>query len=437
MTERRSILGIVFLTVFLDIVGFSILFPLFPSILEHYLALEGGDSAIGGLIRSLEELAGDDANAVHTLFGGILGSVYGLLQFVFATVWGGLSDRIGRRKTLLMTLVGTALGYVSWIFAGTFAVLVVSRVVCGIMAGNIATASAAVADTTSGKDRAKGMGIVGMAIGLGFIFGPAIGGFSAGWRIDEGTTGGLLSLNPFSGPAILSLGLALLNLLWVATRFPETLPEGRREADAEGRSLNPFARIKKINVPGVALTDLCYLVYLIAFAGVEFTLTFLVVERLEFNTKDIAWMFVFVGLTIAFVQGGLVRRLAPKLGEKRVAIAGMLLTAPGFVLIGQAETASLLYLGLGFMAVGSALIMPCLSSLVSRYAPAEHQGLAIGTLRSMGSLARATGPILGAGLYWRFGSASPYLAGAAALLLPILLASRLPPLPAHGMDPES
>lgn len=429
MSERRSVLGVVFLTVFLDIVGFSILFPLFPAILDHYLALEGPDSVVGRLVARLGELAGDDANAVQTLFGGVLGSVYGLLQFVFATVWGGLSDRIGRRSTLLVTLVGTAIGYVSWIFAGTFAVLVVSRVVCGIMAGNISIASAAVADTTSGRDRAKGMGMVGMAIGLGFILGPAIGGFSAGWRIDDGAGAGTFALNPFSGPALLSLLLALINLVWVARRFPETLPPDRRGADESDRSLNPLRRIRAIGVPGVARTDAVYLLYLIGFAAAEFTLTFLAVERLAFDEKDIAWMFVFVGLIIALVQGGLVRRLAPRLGEKRVALAGIVLTAPGFVLIGTAHAPGRLYAGLAFMAIGSALIMPCLSALVSRYAPAQHQGLAIGTLRSMGSLARATGPVLGALLYWKLGSSSPYLAGAAALVLPLALAWRLPPVP--------
>ena len=164
---KRSILGLVFLTVFLDIVGFSIIFPLFPDLLDHYLALSGEGSFLANLVAKLEEISGGEKTAVVTLFGGLLGSVYGLLQFLFATVWGGLSDRIGRRPTLLVTLVGTALSYVLWIFAGSFAVLIAARVLGGIMAGNISTASAAVADTTTAADRAKGMGIVGMAIGLG------------------------------------------------------------------------------------------------------------------------------------------------------------------------------------------------------------------------------------------------------------------------------
>ena len=117
-------MGVVLLTVFLDMVGFSILFPIFPQMLDHYLALEGQDSAIGSLARKLSEVAGGDANAVQTLFGGLLGSIYSVLQFLFAPIWGGLSDRIGRRSTLVVTLTGTCLGYLLWIFSGSFWLLV-------------------------------------------------------------------------------------------------------------------------------------------------------------------------------------------------------------------------------------------------------------------------------------------------------------------------
>ncbi|MDF1798063.1 MAG: MFS transporter [Planctomycetota bacterium] len=430
-TNKRSVLGLVFLTVFLDIVGFSIIFPLFPDLLDHYLALSGEGSFLSNLVDSLRELAGGDENAVETLFGGLLGSIYGLLQFVFATVWGGLSDRIGRRPTLLFTLAGTALSYVLWVFAGSFAILIGARILGGIMAGNISTATAAVADTTSARDRAKGMGIVGMAIGLGFILGPAIGGLTLGWiDVSESTSSGAFALNPFSGPALCALVLAIINLGWVATRFPETLPPEQRGQGDTRHSLNPFARLATLHFPGVVRTNLIYFIYLVAFAAIEFTLTFLAKERLGYGPRDMVGIFVFVGLIIALVQGGLVRRLAPKLGERLVTRIGLLVTVPGFLLIGRAEGAGLLYGGLAFMAFGSALVMPCLSALISRYTPADRQGLALGTFRSMGSLSRALGPILGAGGYWYFGSASPYQAGAVALVIPIFMAVQLPAPPA-------
>ena len=439
VAKKKSVLGLVFLTVFLDIVGFSIIFPLFPDLLDHYLAAGGEGSWLAGLVERLGSLSGGDEYAVVALFGGLLGSVYGFLQFLFSTVWGGLSDRIGRRPTLLLTLFGTSLSYVLWVFAGSFTVLILARVLGGIMAGNISTASAAVADTTTARDRAKGMGIVGMAIGLGFIMGPAIGGFSSE-HVLGGSVGVVTShfaLNPFSVPALIALALSVANLIWAALRFHETLPPERRGTTRTAHTINPFKRLASIGLPGVVRTNLVYFLYLVAFAAIEFTLTFLAKERFNYTPRAMALMFVFVGLIIAFVQGGIVRRVAPKYGERLVARIGLLLTVPGFLLIGRATTGSALYSGLAFMAVGSALVMPCLSALISRYTPPDRQGLALGAFRSMGSLSRALGPILGSLAYWRFGSGSPYMAGAIFLLIPIGIAIALPQPTDPGVDPQA
>ncbi|MDP6850312.1 MAG: MFS transporter [Planctomycetota bacterium] len=429
-SKKSSVLGIVFLTVFLDIVGFSIIFPLFPGMLDHYVGLEGVDSPVGQLAQWLAGFAGEDTNAVTTLFGGLLGSLYGLLQFVFSTVWGGISDRFGRRPTLLLTLVGTVASALLWVWAGSFAILIAARVLGGIMAGNISTASAAVADCTEAEDRAKGMGIVGMAIGLGFILGPAIGGFSMNLSLLGSAPSEPMqafALNPFSAPALISAVLALLNLIWVWKRFPETFPIEVRATCPKLRSFNPVVRLRSLSFPGIRRTNFLYLSFLTAFAAVEFTLTFLAVERLQYSEIELAWLFVFIGLIIALVQGGFVRRLAPKYGERRVAFVGLALTAPGFLLLASAQATFQLYLALGFMAVGSALVMPCLSALISRYTPANRQGLALGTFRSMGSLSRALGPVLGALLYWKFGSAAPCEWGAYLLIIPLGLAWTLPP----------
>ena len=224
--------------------------------------------------------------------------------------------------------------------------------------------------------------------------------------------------------------MAVLNLLWVLRRFPETLPpEDRGESD---RSLNPIRRLRELNLPGVARTNWVYFLYLVAFGSAEFTITFLAVESLDYDRTDLGFVFLFIGLVIAFVQGGLVRRLAPKYGERLLIKAGLIATIPAFLFVAAAHDAksgALLYAGLFLMAVGSAFAMPCLSALASRYAPADRQGLSLGVLRSMGSLSRAIGPVLGAALYWRFGAGLPYHAGAVFLILPILLALRLPAPP--------
>jgi MFS family permease len=432
-TKSPRILGLVFLTVFIDLVGFSVIFPIFPQLLDHYVALEGPESMIGRLQQALVELTGGRAGAdfaVVTLFGGILGSIYSLLQFLFAPFWGHLSDRRGRRATLLLTLAGTAASYVLWFFSGTFALLVGARILGGIMAGNISIASAAVSDTTSGAERAKGMGIVGMAIGLGFVVGPAIGGISSSWDLLAFWPGGAeLGVNPFSGPALIAFVLALFNWFWALMRFPETYPEERRGTDESTRTLMPFRALRSINFPGVRRTNFISFLYLAAFSGMEFTLTFLAVERFDFGPHDNMWMFIFVGLVIAFVQGGVVRRVVPRMGERKVAVIGLASLLPGFCLVGFASSVGVLYCGLGFMAVGSALAMPCFSALVSRYSPADVQGLVLGAFRSVGALSRAVGPLVGGVLYWILGSQAPYLVGALVILVPLGLALKLPPVP--------
>jgi MFS family permease len=422
-------LGLVFLTAFLDLAGFSILFPLFPALLDHYVAREGPGSLIGQLHAQLAELAGaggDDTFLVHALFGGLLGSLYSILQFVFAPIWGVVSDRRGRRTTVLFTLLGTALAHLLWIFAGSFAVLIIARLAAGLMAGNIATVSAVVADTTTPRDRAKGMGVLGAAIGLGFVCGPAIGGLASlvdlreFWPQASDPTAAL-ALNPFSVPALAAFVLAAINFGWAWARFPETLPPERRGRGESERSANLMTLFTGLSDPGVRRTNLVYFAFGVAFSAAEFTLVFLAVERFGYTPRENAWMFVYVGLLIALVQGGLVRRLGPRLGELRLVRGGLVLVAVSLAVLAFAGTQPLLYLALGLMAVGSAFVIPCLSSLVSRYAPTDRQGQALGTFRSLGAHARAVGPALGGVLYWQLTSRGPYLVGAVLLLLPLFL----------------
>jgi MFS family permease len=178
-------LKIIFLTLFLDLVGFSIIFPLFPDLLDYYIP-EGGtansSSLLTKIIAPLYQIAElsshPDPKFITTiLFGGILGSFYSLLQFIFAPIWGSLSDTHGRKKILLITIAGLALSYLIWGLSGNFWILVIARLVGGIMGGNLSVATAVVADVTPKEKRTSGMAIVGIAFGLGFIMGPAIGGF--------------------------------------------------------------------------------------------------------------------------------------------------------------------------------------------------------------------------------------------------------------------
>ncbi len=426
--KKRSPLGVLFLTVFVDLIGFSIIFPLFPGMLEYYLELEGSDSLIGKINTTLSDLAGGegDKKAFYTtvLFGGLLGSLYSILQFIFAPIWGRVSDRKGRRPVLLMTIGGLTFSYIVWIFSGSFLLLIISRLIGGVMSGNISVATAAIADVTDEKSRSKGMGVIGAAFGVGFILGPAIGG---GLSMIDLSDLGVPGLNPFSAAAAGAFLLSLWNVTWVYRSFEESLPESKRGAgEASKRPISLLKLFRKFDLPGVNRTNVAYFIFLVAFAGMEFTLTFLAKDRFGYTSANNAMMFVYVGFLIALIQGGVVRRVAPKVGEKKIALLGLVLIVPGLVLTGLSGNQLVFYAGLGLLAVGSAFATACLTSLVSLYTPADRQGEVLGTFRSLGALSRAIGPILACVAYWKLGSAWPYYAGACVMALPILIALGLP-----------
>ncbi|MCO4794983.1 MAG: MFS transporter [Bacteriovoracaceae bacterium] len=433
--EAKSSLKIVFLTLFLDLVGFSIIFPLFPALAKHYLEVDSDNyflRLIFDSIHNLLQASGQLDMSSIVLFGGALGALYSFLQFLAAPLWGVISDRIGRKPVLLISVAGLALSYLLWFFSGSFTLLILARLVGGIMGGNISTATAVVADVTQKENRAKGMAFVGIAFAFGFIFGPAIGGILSMFDITEYYPGlAKYGVNPFSLPAGLSFILSMFNLYWLATKFKETLPESKRGKSATDRSINPIVLFKPLPYKGVNLTNFGHFFFLMAFSGMEFTLTFLAVERLSYSSMDNAYMFIFIGFVIALVQGGIVRRKARQVGEKKMSVMGLITLIPGLVLISNANSSGLLYLGLFFLATGSSMAIPCLTSLVSLYTPSEYQGKSIGIFRSLGALARVIGPITASVLYWKMGSAYPYLFGAAFLIIPILMIGMLPNQPSE------
>jgi len=322
---------------------------------------------------------------------------------------------------------GMAIGYAIWFFSGSFTLLIISRIIDGIMGGNISTATAVVADVTTKESRSRGMAIIGVAFALGFVVGPALGGVLS--LIDLTKIYPSLvqyGVNPFSVPAALAFVLSVFNTIWVITKFKESLTRRKRGISSNERSANLFKLFKPLPYPGINLVTFGNFLFLTAFSGMEFTLTFLAAERLGYTSMQNAYIFIYIGFIIAFVQGGVVRRRAAVVGEKKMALTGLVTLIPGLLIISGAYSSWMLYVGLFFLATGSSMIIPCLTTLVTLYTPSNEQGRSVGIFRSLGALARVIGPILASIAYYKFGGWAPYVFGSIFLVLPILMVSKLP-----------
>lgn len=426
---RRLSLGVIFLTLYIDLIGFSIIFPLGPDLMEYYLTLEGRTGALGWLLAQTDALARafQIDNYAPVLFGGVLSSFFSILQFIFAPFWGAVSDRRGRRGVLLMTVTGTALSYLVWVCSGSFWLFLLSRIVSGAFSGNLSVATAAVADVTSREDRSKAMGLVGAAFGLGLVTGPTLGAITAHFNLlTHFPSLARFGVNPFSVPALVAFALCLVNLVWIATRFPETLSPTTRAEAREPRLRNPLSAIFGLENPAVRRANLVAFVFSVAFVAMESALTFLATKRFGYTARENGMLLGFLGVCAIVTQGYIVRKLLKVADEIRVLTFGLAFTAAGLLVIGYAARPWMLYAGLAALALGSGLVNPSTSGLISLYAGAEEQGRVLGIFRSLSSLARAITPVLAGIVFWRFGSASVFVGGAVLSLAALALGVGLP-----------
>ncbi len=412
---RRASLRVVFGIVVLDLIGFGILIPQ----LGVYGVKFGASPFMAGLLVS----------------------VYSLMQLLFAPVLGRLSDRYGRRPVLLLSLAGSAAGYLLFAFAHSLPLLFLARVIDGVSGGNIATAQAYVADVTRPEERARGMGLIGAAFGLGFVLGPALGGFLGAW-------GGNLAIGLFAA------GLATLNLVLTALFLPESRQPGS-PSTASSRTLRGAAVAMRMPVVGRCLV--LALLFTTAFAQMEGTFSVYLLSRflssgpvpleggLFFLSAHAApevlaqaslrtgWLFALVGVLSAAIQGGLLRRLLPAPGGKEyrpgregvLAVVGFGVTAVGLALLPLAPSYGWLFPVMALLAIGSAFSTPALSALVSLHAPPERLGAVLGTYQAFGSLGRIVGPALGGWLFTGFGPGVPYGTAAGMMGVGMLLALAL------------
>ncbi len=369
-SDKKTTLLIVFLVVFIDLMGFGIVIPLLPIYGERY--------------------------APSPAVFGLLMAAYSLTQFIFAPVLGRLSDRYGRRPIIIVSLCGTVAGYLLFGLQHTLALLFVSRIVGGMTGANVSTAQAVIADITAPNERARGMGLIGAAFGLGFILGPAIGGLTV--RLGDGT------------PGFFAAGLSFVALLLALWKLPETWPEERR-ASEEGRprgwfSLESLGRA--LAHPQIGFLMVMFFLATFAFSNFESTFALFLEKRMKLDTVHVTYLFVFVGVLAAIVQGGLVGRMVKRFGERNLILAGGLMLIPGYLALIWTHSIVHLMLSLPLLALGAGFTTPALSSLVSRLSTASEQGGILGLFQSMASLARITGPFWGVFAFREMGTPVPY-----------------------------
>lgn len=399
--------------------GFSVIFPIFPETLRFFLSRET-DPVLQFFLSIIHLFESSSENRLFiVLFGGVVGSIYSILQFFFAPIWGRMSDRVGRKPALILTSTGNFLGYLVWFFSGSFTLFVISRLITGCMGGNISVASAAMADVTSEKDRAKGMGMIGAGIGLGFMFGPPLGGILSSYDLTAAYPGlASYGVTVFSSSALLSVLIAFFNLLLVVFVFRETFNPQTSEKRTE---LHPILGLRKTTVMELPLLCLIYLLFSLSFSGFEFCINFFLFDVLSFNPKEIGYTFVYLGTIIILVQGGVIRRISGKVAEKKIALFGAVSLFLGLLVLSFSKSFGLTILSLGVISLGSAFLNPGLSSLASLFSSPLEQGKNLGIMRGFGALARGISPISFALLYFSFGAFSTFTVSALLILIVIVL----------------
>lgn len=378
-------LGLMFLTVFIDLIGFGIVIPLLPLWAKHY----GADGFTIGLLMMS----------------------YSLMQFFFAPMWGRLSDKIGRRPVLLISLAVSAIGYSIWGFADSLWMLFVSRIVAGFGNANLAVAQAYVADVTPEDYRSQGMGMIGAAFGLGFTLGPAIAGIASNFGVHPDTLGFFAAF------------FSLVDLVVTYFCLPE--PENR-----QGVAHNPFANhgllfLQTLTNPKLQLSLFIIFVSTFAFANMETTLVLLTTKYFNFTMSENSYLFAGLGVVMIFVQGFLIRKIAKKYADANLISVGTALLGIGLLLTPATHNVAVLCTALVILATGSGINNPANNSLLSKLAPAGQTGGVMGVGQSMSTLGRILGPVAGGYLFDKMGPGSPYWVGGLFMFVAFLLSFRL------------
>lgn len=425
---KDNTVQVVFISLLLDLLAFTMILPLLPALLDYYKEIEDDSGMYYKILHHIQRArqfidAPDKVNTV--LYGGFLGSMYSFLQFLSSPIVGALSDMYGRKPMMIFCLAGIAFSYLLWALSCNFAIFVLARFIGGVSKGNINLSMAIISDVTSSKSRGKAMALVGIAFSIGFVAGPMIGAFFA-WLSSNNRQGAWYIM-----PAVFALLLAGSDLGFVICNLRETLPSNcRMKSLASGLPgiltyINPIDLFQFNGVSGLSVQEKenlktlgsAYFVYLFVYSGLEFTLTFLTHYLFDFTSMQQGWMFLGIGLVMAVLQGTWVRTV-PSDKTKSVAELGLWLVIPAFVFVGLANDVLTLSVGVLLFAISTAMVVTCMMTLVTRIGPDYQKGAITGVFRSLGALARACGPVVASLAFWCIGSKATYLTGAVCLILP-------------------
>ncbi|MFQ5825377.1 MAG: MFS transporter [bacterium] len=380
--QQTASLRIIFFVVVIDLIGFGIILPLLPLYAKSYGA------------------------APFVI--GLLWISYSVTQFLFNPILGAISDRVGRRPIILMSLVGSVIFYTLFGWAPSLFWLFVARFAAGVFAANISTAMAFIADITTKENRAKGMGLIGAAVGTGFIIGPAVGGF--------------LSQYSYSLPGYGAAILSLIALLLAISKLPESLNANNIE-HPQKKSLHSILKpmAQAMNTQEVARPIFVYFLVVFAFANMQVTFPLYTHELFGFDVVQNGYVFAFVGILAVIFQGGLIGKLSKNFGDGPLAIFGTGLSMFGLMLIPFAKSIPVLVFFMTILGVGTGLNTPTLTSLVSISVDEAHQGSVLGVSRSFSTFARIIGPLWGGWSYGALGMRWPYWSAGVILFVAILV----------------
>jgi len=373
--KNRSSLSLIFLTVFIDLLGFGILIPILPTFSTIELSLN--EFSIGLVL-----------------------AIYSLTQFIFGPILGNLSDRVGRRPLIIGCLFLNAIGYVIFAFTNSFMLLLISRVVAGVGGSSVAVAQAYIADITTKEDRSKGMGLIGAAFGLGFVFGPLFGGF--------------LSKYGYQVTGFASASFSFIAFLFTIFFLPESLKKVTDISTKKVRKLIDIPAIKLLfKNKKIAFLIIMFFILVFSVANIYGTFALIGYKVYHFNDMQNGIMYGIIGLVSAMVQGGLLRVLTKYFNDTKIVIGAAFLMIVGLTLIPYAGNMTGLIFVTIILALGTGSLQPTMLSLISKNTSESDQGFTLGVNQSFSAFARVLGPLWGGFAFEYIGYQYPFLTGAA------------------------